>query len=445
MTLNKKLILPIVIIVACSVLVYFITANPPEAQRRLPSSGPQITVETVTITEVDYSVILNSFGIVQPRTQSNLVAQVGGQITKVSEQFSNGSFFEKGDPLVWLDKRDYAAEVKIAQANVLSGQQQLLEEKARGEQALVDWDRLGDGSQPNALVLRKPQLEAAKAVLLSAEAQLQKAELALERTTIQAPYAGRILNIDANIGQVVNSNAPLASIYAIDVVEVRLPINNNDLPFIDLPKQFRGNTVVNGNTQVLLHSDLVGDQSWLAKIVRTEGAINSDSQQLYVVAQIEDPYSELNEQKIPIKIGQYVNADITGKPVSSAIVIPNSAIYQGSYVYTVVDDALLRKDIKISWQNAEEAIIASGLSSGEALVLTTLGQVSSGTKVQLQEPVSDNNQTLSSKPSPYSNEPSKNDNRRPKRLSPQDMEALAKERGITVEELKEERRKRRPQ
>lgn len=386
MTVTKKIILPVIILTVCIALVYFITQNPPEAKRRPVSSGPQITVKTTSISPVDYQVMLNSFGLVRPRTQSNLVAQVSGQIMKISEQFRDGRFFEKGEPLVWLDERDYLAEVNIAKANVLSGKQNLLEEEARGQQALVDWQRLGDGSKPNALVLRKPQLEAAKAALLSAEAQLQKAQLALERTTITAPYAGRILNTQADIGQVVNSNSVLASIYAIDVVEVRLPINNNDLELIDLPKEYRGNTVLDGNTKVYLNSDLIGQQSWLAKIVRTEGAISSDSQQLYVIAQIEDPYNELNDDKMPVKIGQYVNADIVGKQITNAIVIPNSAIYQGSYVYTVVDGALLRKDITIRWQNTDEAIIDKGLRAGETLVLTTLGQVSSGTRVQIEEP-----------------------------------------------------------
>lgn len=439
MIVTKKIILPVIILTVCIALVYFITKNPPEAQRRPVSSGPQITVKTTSISPVDYQVMLNSFGVVRPRTQSNLVAQVSGQIMKISEQFRDGRFFEKGEPLVWLDERDYLAEVNIAKANVLSGKQNLLEEEARGQQALVDWQRLGDGSKPNALVLRKPQLEAAKAVLLSAEAQLQKAQLALERTTITAPYPGRILSTQADIGQVVNSNSILASIYAIDVVEVRLPINNNDLELMDLPKEYRGNTVLDDNTKVYLNSDLIGQQSWLAKIVRTEGAISSDSQQLYVIAQIEDPYNELNDDKMPIKIGQYVNADIVGKQINNAIVIPNSAIYQGSYVYTVVDGALLRKDINIRWQNTDEAIIDRGLSVGETLVLTTLGQVSSGTRVQIEEPRdTSQNRVITSKSTNASGG-------KDKRKSPEELAEIAKQRGISVEQLLEEQRKRRAQ
>jgi multidrug efflux pump subunit AcrA (membrane-fusion protein) len=126
--------------------------------------------------------------------------------------------------------------------------------------------------------------------------------------------------------------------------------------------------------------------------VRTEGAIDSDSQQLYIVAQIDNPYNKSNENVAPIKIGQYVNAEIVGKTIEQALVIPNSAIYQGSYVYVVEQvkgrSLLKRKEITIRWQNSQEAIIESGLSFNEQLVLTPLGQVSSGTPVKTLDEVS---------------------------------------------------------
>ncbi|MEH6556066.1 biotin/lipoyl-binding protein, partial [Pseudoalteromonas tetraodonis] len=79
-----------------------------------------------------------------------------------------GGFFEKGDVLLQLDDRDLKAEVKSAQANLLNAEQNLLEEQARGRQALTDWQRLGNESEPSILVLRKPQLAAAQAQVLSA-------------------------------------------------------------------------------------------------------------------------------------------------------------------------------------------------------------------------------------------------------------------------------------
>ena len=63
--------------------------------------------------------------------------------------------------------------------------------------------------------------------------------------------------------------------------------------------------------------------------------------------------------------------------------IPNKAIYQGSYVYVVDDNILKRKNISIAWQSEDVAVIKSGLEVDELLVLTPLGQVTSGTIVSI--------------------------------------------------------------
>ena len=405
--------------------------NPPEARRGGPSPVAQMTVEVYEVAPRQYQVQLDSFGVVKPRTESVLVSQASGQINHINPNFRDGGFFEQGDVLLTLDDRDHKADVKVAQANLLEAKQRLAEEAARGIQAEADWQRLGKGGQPNDLVLRKPQLEAAKANVLSAEAQLEKAQLNLERTRVLAPYAGRILTKHVDVGQVVSNNAQLADIFAVDYVEIRLPVNNQDLALISLPEEYRFNEQAQYNqNQVLFTSDIDDSYQWLGQVVRTEGAIDESSQQLYIVAQIDDPYGEANADK-PIKIGQYVNASITGKQLNGVIVIDNKAIYQGSYVYVVVDGVLMRRDVQIAWKNQQDAIISSGLETNDKLVLTPLGQVSSGTPVT----VSGSNE--------FASTPDARLQERLKRMPPeqrQRLEAQAKEKGISIEQLMKQRR-----
>ncbi|WP_417670440.1 efflux RND transporter periplasmic adaptor subunit [Pseudoalteromonas tetraodonis] len=384
MKLNKqKIIVPAAIIIATIFSVMFIKGNPPKASRFSAPPKAKINVAVKPLQLIDYPVEIDSFGTVKPRTQSMLVAQVSGLIIDINEQFREGGFFEKGDVLLQLDDRDLKAEVKSAQANLLNAEQNLLEEQARGRQALTDWQRLGNESEPSILVLRKPQLAAAQAQVLSAQAQLEKAQLNLERTKIKAPYAGRVLNRSVDLGQVVSNNMQLATIYATDSVEIRLPIKNKDLPFINLPEQYRDGAKNQRGSAVNFTSDLIGEQQWQGQLIRTEGAIDESAQQLYVVAKINDPYKSTSDNQYPVKIGQYVKAKINGKVASQVLVIPNSAIYQGSYVYVVENGTLQRKNIALAWQNALQGIVSKGLEAGSQLVLTPLGQVSSGTPVQI--------------------------------------------------------------
>jgi RND family efflux transporter MFP subunit len=384
MNLNKKKLIPFVIIGSLLLIAYLIRMNPPETPQRGGFEGPQMVVETAEIKRRDYHVMLQSYGTVQPRTQSILVAQVSGQIVSVNANVRDGGFFEKGDVLGVIDPRDYEADVQIAEAVLADARQALAEAEARTQQAREDWARLGNTGDAPDLVMRIPQLEAARARIASAESALTKSKLDLERTNITAPFAGRVLRKLVDVGQVVGQNTQLAEIYATDVIEIRLPLRNRDLGFIELPESLRfadGGT--GAKTAVTIHSDLIGIEEWDAQLIRTEGAIDESARQLHVIAQISDPFGPASKGKAPLKIGQYVTAEIHGNTLAAALVIPNNTIYQGSYVYTVEDGILRRKDIVIAWQNDDDAVIESGLEAGDQLVTTPLGQVTSGLRVSI--------------------------------------------------------------
>ena len=429
-TKSAKLLIPAVVVVATILIVMFIKGNPPEAKRFGSPPKATVSVSVKKIEPQDYLIFIDSYGTVKPRTQSLLVAQASGQINKVSDDFREGGFFEKGDVLLQLDDRDHQAEVKSAQAALLTAEQSLLEEKARGQQAITDWKRLGGSSQANSLVLREPQLAAAQAQVLSAQAALEKAQLDLERTQITAPYAGRVLSRNVDLGQVVSENTELATIYAIDSVEVRLPIKNKDLSYISLPEQYRDGSKNQAGSLVKFKSDLVGEQTWQGQIIRTEGAIDEGAQQLYIVAQINDPYKATANNQYPIKIGQYITAQISGKTVPDALIIPNSTIYQGSYVYVVEEGMLKRKNITLAWQNATQAMVKTGLNAGDKLVITPLGQVSSGTAVSILGETDMQNMRAKGP----------NGAGKGKRPSREQLEKKAQEMGISVEELIQKRR-----
>jgi RND family efflux transporter MFP subunit len=384
MNMPSKKVLPLLIIAALGLVAYLVKSNPPSTPQREPFSGPQMVVDVQPVTRRNYLVRLQSYGTVQPRTRTTLIAQVGGQIVSVNPNVRDGGFFEKGDVLGSIDSRDYEADVRISEAALMDARQSLAEAEARTVQAREDWQRLGNSGDAPELVLRLPQLEAAKARVISAESALQKAKLDLERTDIVAPFAGRILRKLADVGQVVSSNTPVAEIYATDSVEIRLPLRNRDLGFIDLPERYRNAPAEKPpGSKVAIRSDLFDGDTWEAELVRTEGAIDESARQLHVIAQIEDPFGYSGDDRALLKIGQYVTAELTGKTLEDVLVIPNTAIYQGSYVYVVDDGMLQRRDIDIAWQNDDEAIVRRGLDHGDNLVTTPLGQVTSGVRVSI--------------------------------------------------------------
>lgn len=380
-----RVFLPILILIALGGTSFFLLKNPPEVKKRADEALPAMTVETMKLTPQEYRVMLESYGTVKPRTDSMLVSQVSGKIVSVNPNLREGGFFQKGDVLLNIEADDYVVDVDIAKAALLNAEQMLIEEEARAEQALKDWQRMQRKGEPSDLLLRKPQMLAAEANVQSAKASLKKARLNLQRTKIIAPFDGRVLSQMVDMGQVVSANTQLADVYASDVVEIRLPIRNRDLGFIHLPEPSQALNEKKEKPVVRFKSELGVGQTWLGEVVRTESAIDETARQLHVVAQITNPYEMENGNTVALKIGQYVQAEIAGNVLSNVIVIPNSAIYQGSYVYVVEDNMLQHKDINIAWQNDYEALITSGLEQGDELVLTPLGQVTSGIKVNVAQ------------------------------------------------------------
>lgn len=379
----KKILLIVVPILFLSI-AYGLKTFQPEVDKRRAPPQTSLLVETMTVEAMDVALEIPSLGKVRPRTRSTLLPQVSGEIIEISPNFREGGFFEKDEALLRIDQRDYKAQLAISESNLLEAELALSEEEAKSKQALANWKRLQSNSNAAPeLVLRKPQLAAVKARVQSAKAQLDQAKLNLERTVIKAPYAGRVLNKHVDVGQVVAPSTNLAELFAIDYLEVRLPVKSHELSYLALPEHYRhGVTKSDRELSVITILNRFGqkEEYWQAKLVRTEGAIDEQSRQLYVIAQIDDPYGLDSEGKRPLKIGQYVTALIEGKEIQQAILIPNKAIYQDSYVYLLKDGELHRRSINVEWQNERNALIASGLNHGDEVVLTSLGQVTSGTK-----------------------------------------------------------------
>jgi RND family efflux transporter MFP subunit len=220
----------------------------------------------------------------------------------------------------------------------------------------------------------------------SAEARLTQARLGLERTKIVAPYAGRVLERNVDIGQYVSPGTVLVRIYAVDYVEVRLPLTNRQLEFVDIPEVYRGNNPADRRADLPVRlSARIGSRihTWDGRVVRAEGSIDTQSRQLFVIAQVDDPYGKGPAGRPPLKVGQFVEAEIEGRTVDDVVVIPRSALRAGGEVLLVNDENRLEtRAIEVLWTDEQNAVAGSGLAPGERLVLTPLGGAMDGIEVR---------------------------------------------------------------
>jgi len=377
-----KWILPVLVLLAALAGGRYIVSQRPEAPQFQPPQVP-VAIDAIRVLPEDYRVVIRSEGTVEPRTESTLIPQVSGQIVAISPTFREGGFFEQGDVLVTLDPRDYQLAIASAEAQVAQAESALEQELAQAKVVEDDWRMLG--REAPRLGLRQPQIAAARATLLSAKAQLERAKFDLERTRIRAPYDGQVLEKNVDIGQFVSTGTLLARVYATDYVEIRLPLSNRQLEFVDLPERFRGETAQRGTAgpEAIIKAT-IGRQEWrwTGRIVRAEGAIDTRTRQLFVVAQVDDPYEPGLDGQPPLRIGQFVEAEIEGVTLVNAFVLPRSALREAVEVLVVDEDSRLqRRPVTVAWTDGEHAIVTAGLEPGEVVNITPLAVAANGTLV----------------------------------------------------------------
>ena len=393
----RYVLTPIAIIFAAIIaLILFSVMAPEPAKKPIQIKAPLVSVISLIPQEVTFDI--QSQGSVVPRTKTTLISEVSGVVTSVSDTFQVGGFFKKGEVLLTVDDITYQVALLRAQAQLESAQAVLIEEQARSHQAEEEWLLTGKTiEQAPILALRIPQLKKAQAGVLAAQADLREAKVKLERTKIIAPYDAMLTAKQVDIGQYVTMGTSLANTFAIDYAEVRLPVKQRDLAFLNLS---RIHQAIEKGANVELFYQLDGKKHvWNAQITRYEGVVDSTSRVHYFIAQIDDPYGVLAESKHDeIRIGTFVNAKVTGKNVKNVIAIPLSALYSGDTVYLVDNDnRLFIHKINVLRNDANFAYSTDEFPTDKRLILTKLSTPISNMKLrvdgELNKPVKVENST----------------------------------------------------
>ncbi len=377
--------LPILILLVATAGGAALVLTRPKPEIRKPEAVLSV-VDVHTVELTDHQFTVTSQGTVSPRTQSVLVPEVVGRVIEVSPAFAPGGFFEAGEWLLRIDPHDYHQALVGAQSVQAQARLRLMQVEAEAELAREEWQALGRG-EANPLTLFEPQLAEAKAALAAAVAGVEQAQTNVQRTEIRAPYAGRVQTKQVDLGQVVAPGTPLATIYAVDLAEVRLPLPDDELAFVDLPLGYRGESDSNRGPETILRAEFAGGvHEWSGRIVRTEGMIDPISRMIHTVVQVKDPYGRSKPGRPPLAVGMFVEAEIVGKRVANVAVIPRAALRPDGRVLIVDAESRLRfREIEILRAMKETIVVEAGLAEGDRVCMTALGAVIDGTKVAVLE------------------------------------------------------------
>jgi RND family efflux transporter MFP subunit len=377
-----KFVGPLVIVIGGFGLAGLLIATGPKVEPRPAQiSAPLVRVQKIAPRTVTLRVA--TYGTVVPRTESELVPEVSGRVLEVSPSLVSGGFFSLGDVLLRIDPLDAEVALERGRASLARAESDMADaRKDHGRQRdLARSQATSDAQRDDA----ENRLRVTQATLREARAELSRAERDVERTEVIAPYDGRVRSERVDVGQFVNRGSAIATIYAVDFAEVRLPIHDAELAYLDLPLLYN-DAGLRAGLPVILRARFAGAvHEWQGEVVRTEGELDPRTRMVTVVARVKDPYARMNGRP-PLSVGLFVEAEILGAEFEDVVVLPRSALRGGDRVFVVdAQDRLRFREVDVLRLSRDEVYVKAGLERGERVCVSLLEGAVDGMAVRTSD------------------------------------------------------------
>ncbi|UCD81783.1 MAG: efflux RND transporter periplasmic adaptor subunit [Desulfobacterales bacterium] len=388
----------------------------PKAERQVPVEKGRL-VEVFSAKAENVPMVVESFGTVAPRESLKLVAQVRGPIVATDPAFKEGNFIKKGTRLIQIDPRTYELEVerhkvqikqaeaelkrlnqeavnlntrvKIAKSDVILAKKEYMRLKKLVDKKVIAQSQLDKTEQgflasqerlqalENQLALIGPQKEHLTAARDMAEVMYRQAKLDLERSGVEAPFDGWVLEKTIEVGQHVNVGQQLGSIYRAGEMDIEVNIPAKDFKW--LPADMGEKTPVAAD---VIFTNSGQDHVWSGRVARVKARMDERTRTLPVVVEVDAAGQKSSGFRL--RPGMFVTVKVKGTEIKDAFVLPRHVVYPGDLVYTVADQKLKIKEINILRSYKDTVIIDEGISEGDQIIKTPLSGVVDGMSVRLK-------------------------------------------------------------
>ncbi|GGN24633.1 MULTISPECIES: efflux RND transporter periplasmic adaptor subunit [Marinomonas] len=317
--------------------VYFYVTHAMEAQKnRIQTPRPAapeqaIELSTLTTTTGSYAATITASGLVKPRYSLTMTSQVSGEVIRLSSQFESGQVIKKGHVLGQLQNSELNSSVASAKNTLAAAELAFKEEMRQGEQAKAEWQAAGFRGEPDSdLVLRAPQLAAAKSEVEAAKAALNNAQTKLAYTTVIAPFDALIIARNVSPGSYLSAGSEIGTLYSTDRAEIQLDLSNSD--WLKLPNS----SILLENWPVLIAS-IDSSETWQGKVLSINQHIDETTRMRSLTISLENPL----QHTPPLIPGAFVEVSIQGKRLDNLWRLPNTALSQKSEIWYVDENSRL--------------------------------------------------------------------------------------------------------
>ena len=402
MTNSRRLLTMAGIIIGAIVVAQVMIMLRPEPPRRPPEpESPIVSVETVVAGSGP--ILVFGSGTVRPRWEIDVAPEVGGKIVAVSRNLQSGGHVSAGEVLVRIDPAEYENRVQQAEADVATQRVALLQAEEEANIARAEYEQFraresrrgNSAAPPSPLVLREPQLLAARAALARAEAQLRDAELALSRTEVTSPFDGRVRNEVADVGRIVAPGQSLGQIYASDAVEVVVALSDDDAALI--PNLWSLQAGDDDRSIPAMVTIEYGARRffWEGYVDRAETALDERSRTIAVVVRVPDPFGAGQAVEVdsetgaapPLLVGQFAQVTIEGIELAEYFILPRRALRLGNEVWVIAAGGRVQiVAVDVLQETDDQLYVIGDFTDGQLVIVAGITVATNGMEVRVNDP-----------------------------------------------------------
>jgi len=381
--LSRTLIVCLAIVLVGAVAIGIVFSTEPVAERVGASKRTPMLVDVIEVTREDHRPRIVAMGTVEAAEDVILRPRVSGQVVEHAPTFSPGGYVAAGEMLVRIDPSDYETILQQRRADLSQAIADLELEMGRQNIARLDFEVLDEELQGDsrALVLREPQLLAARARVDAARAAVRQAELDLDRTTVTAPFNAHILSREVNTGSQVSSGEALGRLVGLDTYWVTATVSRQALRWLEIPPSPKvASTVVQIRDRAAWPEDSRREGRLQSRI----GSLEEGTRLARVLVTVDDPLARQDSTLPPLTLGAFVEAVIPAREIRDVVRLPRELVRTGNTVWVMQADTLQIRDAEIVFQDDAHAYVTEGLESGDLVVTTNLATVVSGAPLRLE-------------------------------------------------------------
>jgi RND family efflux transporter MFP subunit len=389
----KPFLFGIGIITSAFLIVFALKALKPETEKE-DTTKPPLVVRVVEAAHKEQVVFSTFQGEVRAKTDIELVTQVTGKVTSVSEKFIEGGEFKAGETLLQIDDADYLVALKSAEASVASAQVDVDIELATAATNKREWRELQGKpiEDANPLRLNKPQIDRANARLDAANAELAAARLNYNRTKISAPFDGRIMSKSAELGQFMSRGSSIGRVFATQTMEIRIPMTDVQISELGLTLGYSARTSGTSGLPANVTMQFGSEQrQWQGFVKSVDASVDSTTRLLFATVAVEKPSEKQAEKTLPLVPGLFVDVQLSSPKKLAGLEVPRTALRNGNQVYVYDNEKLRLKNVKTVYTSREVVILSEEeryeLNLGDNVITSPVPGAYEGMPIKLPEEI----------------------------------------------------------